>query len=308
MYPDFLGGPVVRTLSPMQGAWVPSLVGELRFCMPCGTPKRKKKRTLRGKKILKTCIQQIYYGTECKHHCFGFRMKISLQRNVIFEESFFLFFPQIPQTQVSGSSKAPLFWCWADLGGERTWPETGQEVSLRSRWESGLNLLFTESYFLPVPISRRGYTICGAQGNVEMWGSMFKNHSEFWDTVSDGLTHAGLTVLRLSLPPPLPSSKLTPGTFLSWSTGWREGREMFPQFVLFAIFFMPSPSCWERGGPGKIPQRLHLVSESCRGPEVCLLPHESTEGGNPLVADLIHLCCAYRRLKRKSSAPCVTWG
>lgn len=70
--------------------------------------------------------------------------------------------------------------------------------------------------------------------------------------------------------------------------------------------FTPSPSYWEKDGPGKIPRRLHLVTEFCRGPEVCLLPHESTEGGNPLVADLIHLRCAYRRLKRKSSAPCVT--
>ena len=32
---------------------------------------------------------------------------------------------------------------------------------------------------------------------------------------------------------PLPN---TPGTFLRWSTGWREGREMCPQFVLFIIF------------------------------------------------------------------------
>ena len=51
MYPDFLGGPVVRTsVFSMQGAWVPSLVGELRFCMPCGTPKKKKEKNIKGKK------------------------------------------------------------------------------------------------------------------------------------------------------------------------------------------------------------------------------------------------------------------
>ena len=39
---DFPGGPVVR--APMQGAWVPSLVGELRSLTPSGVVKKKKKK------------------------------------------------------------------------------------------------------------------------------------------------------------------------------------------------------------------------------------------------------------------------
>ena len=33
---DFRGSPVVRTLLPLQGAWVRFLVGELTSCMSCG--------------------------------------------------------------------------------------------------------------------------------------------------------------------------------------------------------------------------------------------------------------------------------
>ena len=39
---DFPGGPVVKTLLPLQGARVPSLVGELRS--PMARPKKKKKK------------------------------------------------------------------------------------------------------------------------------------------------------------------------------------------------------------------------------------------------------------------------
>ena len=42
---DFPGGPVVKTLLiPLQGARVQSLVKELRFCMPRGAAKKKKKK------------------------------------------------------------------------------------------------------------------------------------------------------------------------------------------------------------------------------------------------------------------------
>ena len=37
---DFPGGPVVDCMLPMQGAWVRSLVGELRSHMPCGMATR----------------------------------------------------------------------------------------------------------------------------------------------------------------------------------------------------------------------------------------------------------------------------
>ena len=41
----FPGGPVVKDSTvPMQGAWVKSLVGELRFCMLYSTAKKKKKK------------------------------------------------------------------------------------------------------------------------------------------------------------------------------------------------------------------------------------------------------------------------
>ena len=40
---DFAGGPVVRTPLPLQGAWVQSLVGELKSLMLCGVAKKKKK-------------------------------------------------------------------------------------------------------------------------------------------------------------------------------------------------------------------------------------------------------------------------
>ena len=40
---DFLGGPVVKTVLPMHGAKVQSLVEELRSHMPRGMAKRKKK-------------------------------------------------------------------------------------------------------------------------------------------------------------------------------------------------------------------------------------------------------------------------
>ena len=37
---EFPESPVVRTL-PLRGTWIPSLVGELRSCMVCGTMKKK---------------------------------------------------------------------------------------------------------------------------------------------------------------------------------------------------------------------------------------------------------------------------
>ena len=37
---DFLGGPVVKTLCPLQGTGVPSLVSEQRSHMPHGVAKR----------------------------------------------------------------------------------------------------------------------------------------------------------------------------------------------------------------------------------------------------------------------------
>ena len=39
---DFAGAPVVRTLLPLQGAWVQSLAGELKSLMLCGVAKKKK--------------------------------------------------------------------------------------------------------------------------------------------------------------------------------------------------------------------------------------------------------------------------
>ena len=39
---DFAGGPVVRILLPLQGAWVQSLVGELNSLMLCAVAKKKK--------------------------------------------------------------------------------------------------------------------------------------------------------------------------------------------------------------------------------------------------------------------------
>lgn len=41
---DFRGGPGVRTLLPLQGMWVGSLVGELGSGLPCSTAKGKKKK------------------------------------------------------------------------------------------------------------------------------------------------------------------------------------------------------------------------------------------------------------------------
>ena len=37
---EFPESPVVRTL-PLRGTWIPSLVGELRSCVVCGTMKKK---------------------------------------------------------------------------------------------------------------------------------------------------------------------------------------------------------------------------------------------------------------------------
>jgi len=94
------------------------------------------------------------------------------------------------------------------------------------------------------------------------------------ELVSLGLTGAGLTVMRL----------LCPGSPLFQTHIWdisevehwleRGKRNVSPVCPIYNLF-TPSPSCWEGDGPGQISRRLHLVSESCRGPEVCLLPHES---------------------------------
>ena len=46
MSQDFPCGPVVDSALPLQGAWVPSLVGELRFHMPCGASKKEKRNVL----------------------------------------------------------------------------------------------------------------------------------------------------------------------------------------------------------------------------------------------------------------------
>ena len=40
---DFPGSPVVKTVLPQQGAWVPSLVGELHMLR--GATKKRKKKT-----------------------------------------------------------------------------------------------------------------------------------------------------------------------------------------------------------------------------------------------------------------------
>ena len=45
---DFSGGPVVKTALLLQGAQVPSLVGELRSRMLCGMAKKKKKVCLKN--------------------------------------------------------------------------------------------------------------------------------------------------------------------------------------------------------------------------------------------------------------------
>jgi len=42
---DFPGSPVVKTLLPLQGAWVQSLVQELRSCVPHGMAKNKQTTT-----------------------------------------------------------------------------------------------------------------------------------------------------------------------------------------------------------------------------------------------------------------------
>ena len=46
---DFPGGPAVKTVLPLQGTWVQSLVGELRSHMPRSTAKKKKKNLKTGK-------------------------------------------------------------------------------------------------------------------------------------------------------------------------------------------------------------------------------------------------------------------
>lgn len=40
----FPGGPVVKDTLPLQGTLVPSLVGELKFCMQHDMPKKKEKK------------------------------------------------------------------------------------------------------------------------------------------------------------------------------------------------------------------------------------------------------------------------
>ena len=40
---NFSGSPLVKTLLPIQGVWVQSLVRELRSCMPYGMAKKLKK-------------------------------------------------------------------------------------------------------------------------------------------------------------------------------------------------------------------------------------------------------------------------
>ena len=50
---DFPSGPVVKTVLPLQGAWLQSLVQELRFHMlQCSQKKKKKKRNIREKVIV----------------------------------------------------------------------------------------------------------------------------------------------------------------------------------------------------------------------------------------------------------------
>ena len=45
---DFPSNPVVKTVLPLQGMWVQSLVGELRSYMLCSTAKRLKKKRHHG--------------------------------------------------------------------------------------------------------------------------------------------------------------------------------------------------------------------------------------------------------------------
>ena len=54
---DFAGGPVVKTPLPLQGAWVQSLVGELKSLLLCGVAKKKKKQNhSRHEQIYKTFL------------------------------------------------------------------------------------------------------------------------------------------------------------------------------------------------------------------------------------------------------------
>ena len=48
IFRDFPGDPVVKTLCPLQGARVQSLVGELGSCMLCDAAKKKNKNKLSG--------------------------------------------------------------------------------------------------------------------------------------------------------------------------------------------------------------------------------------------------------------------
>ena len=51
------GGPVVKTVLPLQGVWVRSLVGELRSHIPCSVAKNKQKKTF------------LSFLWKPKHHC-----------------------------------------------------------------------------------------------------------------------------------------------------------------------------------------------------------------------------------------------
>ena len=78
---DFPGSPEVDSALPLQGARVPSLVGELRSCMPRGTAvKKKRKEKKKGKKNisslvpLKACFNM--HSHAGLHKCLPFEMQM----------------------------------------------------------------------------------------------------------------------------------------------------------------------------------------------------------------------------------------
>ena len=61
---DFPGRPVVKTVLPVQKAWDQSLVGKLKFHMPCNTAKQCLKKVIPGSPVVRTLS---FY---CREHWF----------------------------------------------------------------------------------------------------------------------------------------------------------------------------------------------------------------------------------------------
>lgn len=206
-------------------------------------------------------------------------MKISLQRNVIIEESFFLFFPQ---TQVSGSSKAPLFWCWVTWEERltRNWSRsTSLKVQVRVRPELAFPLKATSCQF---PSLGRGYTPCRAQGNMEMRfhvQTSLRILRHWSHSVKPRAKSHLVSVVQVSSHEAVSAPTLPPSSKHTWDISevehWLERgkRDVSPVCPIYNLFTL-SPLL----GGGWV-KRFHggciLSVSPCREPEVCSFPHAS---------------------------------